>query len=91
MLIGALDYNHQSNFPALIMVPYWYYELMPPKIRILEKQLIKAGFIYSAGKGSHRKYFHPIGGIVVITGKGSKDARPYQINMVRDAIALVGE
>jgi len=62
---------------------------MPPKIRILEKQLMKAGFIYSAGKGSHRKYIHPIGGIVVISGKASRDARPYQINMVRDAISLV--
>ena len=50
---------------------------------------MKAGFIYSAGKGSHRKYIHPIGGIVVISGKASRDARPYQINMVRDAISLV--
>jgi len=73
------------------MVPYWYYYSMPPKIQILEKQLMKAGFIYSAGKGSHRKYFHPIGGIVVISGKGSSDARPYQINMVRELIALVGK
>jgi len=47
---------------------------MPPKIRKLEKQLMKAGFIY---------------GIVVISGKASRDARPYQINMVRDAISLV--
>jgi len=62
---------------------------MPPKIRILEKKLMKAGFIYSAGKGSHRKYIHPAGGIVVISGKASGDARPYQINMVRDAISLV--
>jgi len=62
---------------------------MPPKIRILEKNLMKAGFIYSAGKGSHRKYIHPTGGIVVISGKAGKDARPYQVNMVRDAISLV--
>jgi predicted RNA binding protein YcfA (HicA-like mRNA interferase family) len=64
---------------------------MPPKIRTLEKQLMKTGFIYSAGKGSHRKYYHPTGGIVVISGTGSKDARSYQISMVRDAIALVGK
>ena len=62
---------------------------MPPKIRVLEKKLLKAGFIYSTGKGSHRKYFHPVGGIVVISGKAGNDARTYQINMVRDAISLV--
>jgi predicted RNA binding protein YcfA (HicA-like mRNA interferase family) len=61
---------------------------MPPKIRILEKQLMKADFLYFAGKGSHRNYIHPVGGIVVISGKPSREARPYQIKLVRDAILL---
>lgn len=49
---------------------------------------MKAGFEFSAGKGSHRKYFHPDGGIVVISGKRGSDARPYQIKMVQEAISL---
>ncbi len=49
---------------------------------------MKAGFLYFAGKGSHRKYIHPVGGIVVISGKPSREARPYQIKLVRDAILL---
>jgi predicted RNA binding protein YcfA (HicA-like mRNA interferase family) len=62
---------------------------MPPKIRILEKNLIKAGFIYLPGKGSHRKYVHPKGIRVTISGKAGSDARPYQINEVQQALALV--
>jgi len=62
---------------------------MPPKIRTLEKQLRKAGFSFSAGIGSHRKYFHPSGGIVVMSGKLGNDAQPYQIRMVTDAITAV--
>ena len=61
---------------------------MPPKIRTLERQLKKAGFVFSAGKGSHRKYFHPDGGTVVISGKPGSDARAYQVNMVREAVLL---
>jgi predicted RNA binding protein YcfA (HicA-like mRNA interferase family) len=61
---------------------------MPPKISILEKQLIKAGFLNFAGKGSHRKYIHTDGGIVVMSGKPSREARPYQIKLVREAILL---
>jgi len=62
---------------------------MPPKIRILEQRLKKAGFVFSAGKGSHRKYFHPAGGIVVISGQPGSDARPYQVRLVQDAVSLV--
>ena len=62
---------------------------MPPKIRNLEGKLKKAGFSFSAGKGSHRKYFHPDGGIVVISGKPGSDAHPYQVRMVQEAILSV--
>ena len=71
------------------MVLYWYHEQMPPKIRMLEKQLRKVGFTYSAGKGSHSKYFHPFGGIVVISGNPGSDAHPYQVSLVKDAVSLV--
>ncbi len=62
---------------------------MPPKIRTLEKNLKKAGFICLPGKGSHRKYVHPEGIRVTISGKAGSDARPYQINEVQKALALV--
>jgi len=62
---------------------------MPPKVGILERQLKKAGFIYFAGKGSHRKYIHPTGEVVVISGNAGKDAHHYQVKMVQDAISLV--
>ena len=62
---------------------------MPSKIGLLEKRLRKAGFTLSPGKGSHRKYFHPNGGIVVISGKPGSDAHPYQVKLVQEVISLV--
>jgi len=57
---------------------------MPPKIR----ELKKAGFINRGGKGSHRNYRHQKGINITISGKGSDDAKHYQIREVRQAIAL---
>jgi len=62
---------------------------MPPKIRDLEKKLRKAGFKYLTGKGSHRKYVHPCGARVTISGKAGSDAHSYQLSEVREALALV--
>lgn len=62
---------------------------MPPKIRILEKALRKAGFKCLPGKGSHRKYIHPKGVRLTISGKAGSDALPYQISEVQEVLALV--
>jgi predicted RNA binding protein YcfA (HicA-like mRNA interferase family) len=58
---------------------------MPPKIRILEMKLTKAGFKFLAGKGSHRKYIHPCGVRVTISGNAGSDALRYQVREVRAA------
>ena len=62
---------------------------MPPKIRELIQELEKAGFRNRGGKRSHRKYRHPKGVVVVVSGKPGSDARKYLIKDVRKAIALV--
>ena len=60
---------------------------MPRKIRQLIKDLEKAGFEFRPGKGSHRKYVHPlIPESVVIAGQLGDDARPYQEKDVREAL-----
>ena len=71
------------------MVPYWYYDQMPPKIRKLENALKKAGFILLSGKGSHRKYVHPSGPRVTISGKTGSDAHAYQVIAVREVLKTV--
>jgi len=71
------------------VVLYWYHLWMPPKIRILEKQLKKAGFIRLPGKGSHRKFVHVSGVRVTLSGKAGADAHPYQVSEAKHALALV--
>ncbi|MFC1695176.1 type II toxin-antitoxin system HicA family toxin [Pseudomonadota bacterium] len=61
---------------------------MPPKIRQLIKLLEKAGFEDRGGKGSHRKFKHPSGLLIVISGKPGSDAKPYQIFQVQKLIKL---
>ncbi|NEO39570.1 MAG: type II toxin-antitoxin system HicA family toxin [Moorea sp. SIOASIH] len=54
---------------------------MPKKIRELKQMLQKAGFtlLPKRGKGSHYYWVHPlIKNPVVLSGKDSKDAKPYQ-------------
>jgi len=51
---------------------------MPRKIRELIRDLEKAGFMGRAGKGSHRRFRHPRGVRVTISGNPGDDARPYQ-------------
>lgn len=60
---------------------------MPRKLRELESDLLRAGFVREEGKGSHRKYsHHKLPGVVTISGKGGNDAKVYQERQVQDAI-----
>ncbi len=62
---------------------------MPRKIRELERDLLRAGFTWKAGKGSHRKYIHPSGQKVMISGQAGDDAKRYQEDDVAEAIKAV--
>jgi len=65
---------------------------MPRKIRELIKELKNYGFyeIKSAGKGSHRKYVHPLfQGAVTLSGKSGDSSKQYQEKQVRRAIEEV--
>ena len=62
---------------------------MPPKLRVLIKEIKAAGFELQKGKGSHRKYVHPKGPKIWISGKGNADAHHYQIKEIRDMIAMM--
>jgi len=60
---------------------------MPLKIRQLKQKLRKAGFKEAKGKGSHTKWSHPkLAKIIIISGKDSTDAKPYQEKLVATAI-----
>ena len=59
---------------------------MPRKIRILIKELEKAGFVNRGGKGSHRNFLHPSGIILTLSGKLGDDAKPYQEKLVKQKI-----
>lgn len=62
---------------------------MPPKIKELEKRLMKAGFRWEAGKGSHRHYVHDSGIKITISGQQGADAKKYQEKAVAEAIKAV--
>lgn len=60
---------------------------MPKKVRKLKNILRKAGFKESSGKGSHTKWSHPLlSGTIVLSGKDSSDAKPYQEKDVEKAL-----
>jgi predicted RNA binding protein YcfA (HicA-like mRNA interferase family) len=59
---------------------------MPPKVKELIRRLKKAGFAERPGKGSHRVFAKGRVSAVISGGEG-KDAHPYQIRQVKDAIA----
>ncbi len=51
---------------------------MPRKVRQLEADLARAGFIKRGGKGSHRNWVHPrTGSVVTVCGKSGDDAPRY--------------
>jgi predicted RNA binding protein YcfA (HicA-like mRNA interferase family) len=72
-----------------IVVPKWYYEGMPPKIRELMRELTSAGFENRGGKGSHRNFRHPKGVNITMSGRTGDDAKHYQIRDVKRAIEMV--
>ena len=63
---------------------------MPRKIRELERTLARAGFQQTKAKGSHRKWRHPSGVVLIMSGRGGDDAKPYQEDAVDQAIARAG-
>lgn len=60
---------------------------MPRKVREVESDLKHAGFINIGGRGSHRKYVHPSGVKIIISGKPGADVKSYQEIQVAEAIA----
>jgi predicted RNA binding protein YcfA (HicA-like mRNA interferase family) len=60
---------------------------VPPKIRELEARLRQAGFSRQSARGSHRKWIHPTGRFVVMSGGEGDDAKRYQEAQVEEAIA----
>lgn len=59
---------------------------MPPKVRDLEAKLRNAGFVRQAAKGSHRKWSHPTGRMLIMSGGEGDDAKKYQEAQVDEAI-----
>jgi predicted RNA binding protein YcfA (HicA-like mRNA interferase family) len=60
---------------------------MPKKIRELKSILLKAGFTYRSGKGSHTRWFHPLLiGNITLSGNDGSDAKPYQEKDINNAL-----
>jgi predicted RNA binding protein YcfA (HicA-like mRNA interferase family) len=61
---------------------------MPLKIRELKAALSKAGFVSRTAKGSDTVWRHAAlpDGRITLAGKDGKDARPYQVDDIRDAL-----
>ena len=64
---------------------------MPPKIRELIRKLLDAGFVESTGKGSHRKFRHPGGESITLSGASGNDAKPYQVNDVNKVLGRIAK
>ena len=61
---------------------------MPRKIRELIRDLERAGFSFEPGKGSHRKYRHPLTrDVVIVSGQLGADAQRYLEKDLRRALA----
>lgn len=62
---------------------------MPRKIRELEADLRRAGFVWRPAKGSHTVWTHPLlpGVHVTISGNDGSDARDFHEREVRQALA----
>jgi predicted RNA binding protein YcfA (HicA-like mRNA interferase family) len=59
---------------------------MPKNIRVLIRDLEKAGFQNRGGKGSHRNFLHPSGVALTLSGKTGDDAKPYQEKLVKQKV-----
>lgn len=67
-------------------------EPMPRKIRELKSLLLKAGFTYESGKGSHTKWSHPLlPGKLTLSGKDGQDAKRYQEQDVESALRQIAQ
>ena len=67
---------------------------MPKSIRELKRSLEKSGFtlLPKRGKGSHTYWVHPLlTNPVILSGKDSKDAQPYQEKDVLEALKTLKE
>lgn len=63
---------------------------MPVKNREVERDLLRAGFTMTPGKGSHRKYEHLTATKqVIVSGKAGADAQRYLIQQAKTQIAIV--
>ena len=63
---------------------------MPRKIRELEADLLHEGAQLTSGKGSHRKFTHPlVPGHVSVSGASGDDAQRYQEREVRAFIQKI--
>jgi predicted RNA binding protein YcfA (HicA-like mRNA interferase family) len=64
---------------------------MPRKVRQLKAELQRAGFQNRGGKGSHTNWVHPWlpGMRITIAGQDGDDARAYNEDAVRDALAAL--
>lgn len=63
---------------------------MPKKIRELKAMLLKAGFTYRSGKGSHTVWSHPL--LIyslTLSGKDGANADRYQEKDVKNALIEV--
>jgi predicted RNA binding protein YcfA (HicA-like mRNA interferase family) len=60
---------------------------MPKKIRELKSMLLKVGFTYRSGKGSHTVWSHPfLPYSLTLSGKDGVDADRYQEKDVKNAL-----
>ena len=59
---------------------------MPRQLRLLLKELKKAGFLDRGGKGSHRNFIHPKAVRVTLSGGEGDEAKRYQERDVQRAI-----
>jgi predicted RNA binding protein YcfA (HicA-like mRNA interferase family) len=65
---------------------------MPKKIRELKAMLLKAGFTYRQGKGSHTNWTHPyLANVITIARKDGDDAPLYLEKQIAKALAELGE
>jgi predicted RNA binding protein YcfA (HicA-like mRNA interferase family) len=63
---------------------------VPKKIRELKAMLLKAGFTYRSGKGSHTVWSHPLLLYsLTLSGKDGADADRYQEKDVRNALIKI--
>jgi predicted RNA binding protein YcfA (HicA-like mRNA interferase family) len=60
---------------------------MARKVRQLITELETAGFVHTSTHGSHRKFRHPAGITMILSGRSGADAYHYQEKETRRAIA----